>query len=258
MHMSDALVSPSVAITTACLSASLIFIATRKIENDTRQLPLMGVMGAFIFAAQMINFTIPGTGSSGHLMGGILLSALLGPWAAFLTLSSVLILQCLLLGDGGLMALGCNILNMAVCACLVVYPLVFRPLAGSSPSTQRLFIASIIACTIAMELGATLVTLETEASGVTALPIGRFLLFMLPIHLVIGMGEGLATAGVLAFLVRFRPDLWTAPDTPSQVSRKQVWMGLAIALILGVCGYWWASSLPDGLEWSIEKTMKIR
>lgn len=258
MHMSDALVSPSVAITTACLSASLIFIATRKIENDTRQLPLMGVMGAFIFAAQMINFTIPGTGSSGHLMGGILLSALLGPWAAFLTLSSVLILQCLLLGDGGLMALGCNILNMAVCACLVVYPLVFRPLAGSSPSTQRLFIASIIACTITMELGATLVTLETEASGVTALPINRFLLFMLPIHLVIGMGEGLATAGVLASFVRFRPDLWTAPNTPSQVSRKQVWMGLAIALILGVCGYWWASSLPDGLEWSIEKTMKIR
>lgn len=258
MHMSDALVNPPVAITAACLSASLLFIATRKIEKNTRMLPLMGVMGAFIFAAQMINFTIPGTGSSGHLMGGILLSALLGPWAAFLTLSSVLILQCLLLGDGGLMALGCNILNMAVCACLVVYPLVFRPLAGYSPSTKRLFISSIIACTIAMELGATLVTLETEASGVTALPIGRFLLFMLPIHLVIGMGEGLATAGLLSFLVRLRPELWTTSDTPSQVSRKQVWMGLAIALILGVCGYWWASSLPDGLEWSIEKTMGIR
>ena len=123
--MSDALVSPPVFAAAGVVSLALLGVAIRKIsradrspdgpaERRERLLPLMGVMGAFVFAAQMINFSIPGTGSSGHLVGGILLAALLGPWAALLTLASVLILQCLLFADGGFMALGCNILNMAV------------------------------------------------------------------------------------------------------------------------------------------------
>ncbi|MDE5963686.1 MAG: energy-coupling factor ABC transporter permease, partial [Alistipes sp.] len=133
MHMSDALVSPEVAATAGAASLLLLGTAVRKLRRqrheDERLVPLMGVTGAFVFAAQMINFTIPGTGSSGHLIGGILLAALLGPWAALLTLASVLILQCLLFADGGLLALGCNLFNMAVLSCLVAYPLIFPPIA---------------------------------------------------------------------------------------------------------------------------------
>lgn len=131
--MSDALVSPPVFAVTGALSLALLGVAIRRVKragddctqpdgHGERLVALMGVMGAFVFAAQMINFAIPGTGSSGHLVGGILLAALLGPWAALLTLSSVLVIQCLVFADGGFMALGANILNMAVLSCLVAYP----------------------------------------------------------------------------------------------------------------------------------------
>ena len=116
MHMADALVSPAVAGAAAAVSVTLLAVSARKIKRTDSEkiVPLMGVMGAFVFAAQMINFTIPGTGSSGHIVGGILLGAILGPWAAFLTLASVIVVQCLIFADGGLMALGCNLLNMGV------------------------------------------------------------------------------------------------------------------------------------------------
>ena len=115
MHMADALVSPSVAITMYAASAVVAAYSIKKVreENNPRKIPLMGIMGAFVFAAQMLNFTIPGTGSSGHLCGSMLLTALLGPQAAFLTMIGILAIQCLLFADGGLLALGCNIWNMA-------------------------------------------------------------------------------------------------------------------------------------------------
>lgn len=211
MHMSDALVSPEVAATAGVASLLLLGAAVRKVtrqrRDDERLVPLMGVTGAFVFAAQMINFTIPGTGSSGHLIGGILLAALLGPWAALLTLASVLILQCLLFADGGLLALGCNLFNMAVLSCLVAYPLIYKPIAGSDPSPRRILTASLATGIGALELGAGAVVLETELSGITALPAGRFLLLMLPIHLLIGIGEGLGTAAVLTAVRRYRPEL---------------------------------------------------
>lgn len=256
MHMSDALVSPAVAGVTSIVSVSLLAVAVWKVKagNNESLVPLMGVMGAFIFAAQMINFTIPGTGASGHLIGGVLLAAVLGPWAALIVMTSVLIIQCLLFADGGLAALGCNVFNMAVCSCFIAYPLVFRPLVHPLASTRRLFIASVASGIVALELGAFAVTLETEASGVTALPMVRFLLFMLPIHLLIGIGEGLATGAILAFLNRYRPELFLHAESSPRFPRKGVWIGIGIAVILAVCGYLWASSLPDGLEWSIERT----
>jgi cobalt/nickel transport system permease protein len=107
MHMADALLSPPVGAVFWVVSAGFIGYAAKKIsaENDVAKTPLMGVMGAFIFAAQMINFAIPGTGSSGHIGGGLLLTVLLGPWRAFITLASVLVIQCLFFADGGLLAL---------------------------------------------------------------------------------------------------------------------------------------------------------
>lgn len=269
MHMSDALVSPPVFAVTGAVSLALLGTAIWKVKhpgNDRREpdgrnehiVPLMGVMGAFIFAAQMINFSIPGTGSSGHLVGGILLSAILGPWAALITLASVLVLQCLVFADGGFMALGANILNMAVLSCLVAYPLLFRPLMKRNASPGRILAASMIASVVGLELGALAVTIETEASGITALPMGQFLLFMLPIHLFIGVGEGLATAAVIYVVQKYKPELLYGVRRERTPEKRKFGKALAAislaALLIAGSFSWLASSDPDGLEWSIEKT----
>lgn len=259
MHMSDALVSPAVFGVTSTMAATLIVVATRRVsrptnEQNRRLIPLMGVMGALVFAAQMLNFTIPATGSSGHIVGGVLLAAVLGPWAGFLTLTSVLVVQCLLFADGGLMTLGCNILNMAALSCLVAYPLIFKPLVRNTNSSARWSAASIVTSIAALAMGALAVTIETELSGITALPYGRFLAFMLPIHLLIGLGEGLATAAVIATLRRYRADLLVdATETPRPRSMF-IAATVAVTLVLATIAGTVASSHPDGLEWSIGRT----
>lgn len=258
MHMADALVSTPVAATAGTLTIALLAVAGSKIKKHTAEtniVSLMGVAGAFVFAAQMINFAIPGTGSSGHIVGGILLAALLGPWAGFLTLASVLIIQCLIFADGGLLALGCNILNMGAMTCLVAYPLVFRPLLRFPAPGWKIFSVSVLACTVGLELGSCLVSLETLLSGVTALPAGKFFLLMTSIHLAIGVVEGLATGAVLVFVQKARPSL-LSPSLPAtgRHGRRNFIIGLACAaaLIGGVLAFY-ASSDPDGLEWSIAR-----
>lgn len=259
MHMSDALVSPPVAIGAAILSASLIIVASNKLKNNTRPdiVPFMGVMGAFVFAAQMINFTIPGTGSSGHLIGGILLSAILGPWAGFITLCSILIVQCLIFADGGLLALGCNILNMAATSCLIAYPLIYKPISSNSLKPGRLMCASVLASVFALELGALGVTLETELSGITSLPFTTFISFMLPIHLAIGLVEGLVTGTLIIFIAGHRPAILSpevADEKEDQKRNKSLfWIFGIITLILAGGFSFLASEFPDGLEWSVEK-----
>lgn len=257
--MADALVSTPVALGAATVSAVLLGIAGSKIKKENREnlMPLMGVTGAFVFAAQMINFAIPGTGSSGHIIGGVLLASVLGPWAAFLTLASVLIVQCLLFADGGLMALGCNILNMGAMTTLVAYPLVFRPLMKYPASTGRMLSVSSLACIVGLELGAVLVTAETELSGITALSFSSFLALMTSIHLSIGLGEGLATGAVLIFVQKSRPSMLYNPadnEPEKERSVKSVITAFAAsALVLGGIISFFASSRPDGLEWAIEK-----
>jgi cobalt/nickel transport system permease protein len=264
MHMADALVSPVVAGVAGAAAAVLIGISSHKVKAIRRDdiVPMMGVMGAFIFAAQMINFTIPGTGSSGHIIGGVLLAALLGPWAAFITLSSVLIIQCLIFADGGLMALGCNILNMGAMSCLVAYPLIYRPIAGKSTKSWRVILASVVACVAGLEFGALLVTAETELSGVTALSSSQFLALMTSIHLAIGLCEGVATGLVIAFVAAYKPDSLyslqrdTFHVTGTKISRRgRVLIGClaGAALLMAVAFTWIASENPDGLEWSIAK-----
>lgn len=256
MHMADALVSPEVAGVAGAVSLAALVVATKKVKtrNDDSLVPLMGVMGAFVFAAQMINFTIPGTGSSGHIVGGVLLGALLGPWAAFITLASVLVVQCLVFADGGLMALGCNILNMGICSTLIAYPLIFRPIAGRCDKSWRLIVASVVASVAGLELGALLVTAETEASGVTALPFGQFFTLMTTIHLLIGIGEGVATAVVLYFVKSYRPSLLNVSIRKERHSSGKVLAILGgVAAVLAATFSWIASAHPDGLEWSIER-----
>lgn len=260
MHMSDALLSPAVAAVAAGVTALTLAVAVRKVRADgyERSLPLMGVMGAFIFAAQMLNFTIPATGSSGHIVGGVLLGAVLGPWAGLITLTSVLVVQSLIFADGGLMALGCNVFNMAVLNSLVAYPFIFRPLMRASASKRRTMVVSILACVTGLLMGAAAVTVETQLSGITALPTVQFLGFMLPIHLVIGLVEGVATGAVLCSVHRLRPQLLFEPR-PSARRRggTAVWTLVAIgmmALVMGGIFSFVASAKPDGLEWSILKT----
>ena len=145
MHMADALISPAAAgMMYACSGlAGAYSIKKVRLETDPKKVPVMGVMGAFVFAAQMINFTIPGTGSSGHLCGGMLLTALLGPYAAFLTMIGVLLIQCLLFADGGLLALGANIWNMAFYGCFLGYFLIWRPIISQKAGRRRIICASI-------------------------------------------------------------------------------------------------------------------
>ncbi|MDF2820258.1 MAG: cbiM2 [Clostridiales bacterium] len=260
MHMSDALLSLAVGGTMTAISTGTIAYSVKQIKTfdlDEKKIPMMGVMGAFVFAAQMINFTIPITGSSGHIGGGVLLAALLGPFPALITLASVLLIQCLFFADGGLLALGANIFNMGVLVCLIAYPLIYRPLVKKVMTTKRITIASILSVIVGLQLGSFFVVLETFASGITKLPFIAFVSLMQPIHLAIGLIEGIITAGVLCYIFNTRREildrsLQIAPI--EKVSMKKTLAILIIATIFvgGVLSLY-ASSKPDGLEWSIER-----
>lgn len=251
MHMSDALVSPAVGGALWAVAAGAGALSARGVERaaDDRRLPFMGVLGAFVFAAQMVNFTIPGTGSSGHLAGGLLLAILLGPGAAFLTMAAVLAVQALFFADGGLLALGCNAVNLGLLAGALVEPLVWRPLAGRAPSRRRIVLASVAAGVAGLSLGAAGVALETAASGVSTLPLGTFALLLLPIHLPIGVVEGLVTAAVVLAVREARPELLAAAGRARGLRPVALALGCAAAIAAGGLSLA-ASAQPDGLEWA--------
>ncbi len=260
MHMSDALLSIAVGSTMNAVSAGTIGYSVRKIKKndiEDHKIPMMGVMGAFVFAAQMINFTIPVTGSSGHIGGGILLAALLGPYPAVITLASVLLIQCLFFADGGLLALGCNIFNIAIIPCLIIYPLIYRPILNKKINSRRITVATIMSSVIGLQLGAFGVVLETSVSGITELPFTLFAAIMQPIHLAIGLVEGIVTAGILLFVYQLRKELVEAPLDDSmtvRTSKKIFFIVMTVVTLMtrGVLSAF-ASANPDGLEWSILK-----
>ncbi len=260
MHMADALISPAVGGTLWAATAGLIGYSSRKVKQDMddRRIPLMGVLGAFIFAAQMINFTIPGTGSSGHLGGGIILAILLGPAAGFLTLASVLTVQALFFADGGLLSLGCNIFNLGFFPCIVAYPLLYKPIVRSPVSQRRMVIGAVLSAVLGLQLGALAVVLETFFSRISDLPFATFLLLMQPIHLAIGIVEGLVTAAVVVFVWKARPeilDMTGIQKAAGHSSFGKVLAALLIAAALtGGLVSWFASTRPDGLEWSLSRS----
>ena len=259
MHMADALLSPAVGGTMWAVSAGVIIYCSRTLrkEMDTGKAPLMGVLGAFIFAAQMINFTIPATGSSGHLGGGLLLAALLGPAAAFITIASVLVVQALFFADGGLLALGCNIFNLGFFPAFIAYPFIYKPMVGSAPSKTRIAVASMVAAIIGLQLGAFAVVCETVASGISSLPFATFVGLMQPIHLAIGVVEGLVTGAVISFVYQARPEIIESMQANRPLGaapvRNVLAAFLAAALLIGGVVSWYASENPDGLEWAIAK-----
>ena len=284
MHMADALLSPAVAgtmygATTAVAAYSLyklrkterfggsLSAGTDKVSAGSlpSKLPTMAVMAALVFAGQMINYTIPGTGSSGHMCGGMMLTALLGPHAGFLSMIVVLAIQCLFFADGGLMALGANVWNMAFYGCFVGYFLIWRPIMKSglfagrgkkAAGRAKIILASILGCVITLQLGAFSVVLETSLSGITELPFGAFCALMQPIHLAIGLVEGLITAAVLVFVYEARPEMLPDLDAEqkedSKLSFRSTIIVLAItAAMIGGGLSLLASGNPDGLEWAL-------
>jgi len=259
MHMANELLNVPVAVATILVAAAAIALASRRAKKtlDAEKLPLMGVMGAFVFAAQMINFTLPGMpGTSGHLGGGVLLAILLGPAAAIITITSVLIVQCLVFQDGGLLALGCNVINMGVVPCLLGWVL-YKGLAGRRGgylSAWRQYLAAWAACLVAITAGAALVPVQAALAGRLTIPVTHFMAVMVGVHLIIGAIEGVITFAVVAYLRQVRPaamGLQTPPGFVAGLSRKAVAASLVVTalLVAGVLS-WFASSHPDGLEWS--------
>lgn len=260
MHMSDALLSAAVAGTmyVASTGAAAYSVHEVKKEDNIKKISTMGVMGAFVFATQMLNFTIPGTGSSGHLCGGMMLTALLGPAGGFLTMIGVLLVQCLFFADGGLLALGANAWNMAFYGCFVGGLLIWKPIMQKKTGRLQIMLASILGCIITLQMGAFSVTLETVLSGISELPFSAFVVAMQPIHLAIGLVEGLITAAVLIFVYEARPEMLWAANIEDKKEGKLNFKSTLI--VLGVVAAFFAgavsliaSSNPDGLEWSMEK-----
>ena len=266
MHMADALLAPAVAATMYAASGAAAGVSVHKLRRDdeAQKLPVMAVTAALVFAGQMINYTIPGTGSSGHMCGGMLLTGLLGPQAGFLSMIVILAIQCLFFADGGLLALGANIWNMAFYGCFVGYYLIWRPIMRSklfsgmgakAAGRTKIIVSSLLGCVITLLLGAFSVCLETSLSGITELPFTTFLGVMLPIHLAIGLIEGVITAAVLLFVHESRPELvrdlnTSAESGKSSLKTTVLVLALAVAVVGGGLSLL-ASSNPDGLEWSL-------
>ena len=211
LHAPDGFVSVPIAIVMWALTGLVIAYAVRRTNAnlDDRAVPLLGVMAAFIFAAQMFNFPVVG-GTSGHLLGGVLAAVMLGPWAGTLVMTAVVAVQALLFQDGGLLIMGANIFNMGVLGTLGgygLYRLVARLLGGEERGRLP---AAAVAAWASVVAGAVAMALQLGASGVV--PLGLALPAMVGVHALIGIGEALITAAALAFIAATRADLFRLRD----------------------------------------------
>ena len=251
MHIPDGFLSVVVSIVFWVLSVAVVGYALRRVNRDLgeRQVPLMGVLAAAIFAGQMLNFSVTG-GTSGHLLGAALATILLGPWAAILVLTCVVGVQALIFQDGGLLALGANLFNMGVIGVAVSY-FVYRTvqrLAGNK--SWSVFVGGFAAGWSSIFVASLAAALQLALSGTS--PANVAVPAMAGIHALIGMGEGLITVGALVFLYATRRELFQSDQT-RQVGGAVVWIaGLVIALALTIAAPF-ASSHPDGLEWVAEQ-----
>lgn len=247
LHVPDGFLSLPLAVCLWLVSAAFIAIALRRARRnlDERALPLMGVLAAAIFAGQMLNFPVAG-GTSGHLLGAALATILLGPWPAVLVMTSVVTVQALLFQDGGLLALGANLFNMAIVGVLVSYAVysLFQRLvrgmrwgifAGGFAAAWSSTVASALACGLQLALS------DLSPADLVIPAMGG-------VHALIGAGEGLITAGALAFLFAASRDLLTSVPGGQKVERP-VWVGgMLFAFSLAILSPL-ASAHPDGLEW---------
>jgi len=217
MHIPDGFVSNPIALAGYVISAGAVAVALARAKRnlDERQVPLLGVTAAFIFAAQMLNFPVAG-GTSGHFLGGLLAAVLLGPLNALLVMALVLLIQCLVYADGGLTALGANIFNMGVVAAGAGY-LIFRGLLWLLPKNRAGFLAAAgIASWLSVMLSASACALELAFSGVS--PLKLVWPAMAIVHALIGIGEAVITAVVLSMVLAIRQDLIPGGIRPREVN----------------------------------------
>jgi cobalt/nickel transport system permease protein len=243
MHIPDGFLSLIISIICWGLTVILVGVAISRTQNSLgeRQVPLMGIMAAFIFAAQMINFPVAG-GTSGHLLGGTLAAITLGPWAGMLVMTSVIAVQGLLFQDGGLLVMGANILNMGLLTVIVGYGL-YRALIGRSRGLQLVTIG--VAAWLSVMTGALLTSLELWLSGTSRL---EFVVpAMLGVHALIGVGEALITAAAVAFIMRTRPDLLAQGSASAAGGRAWIPAGILVTLAVVLISPM-ASVDPDGLN----------
>ncbi|HRS75244.1 MAG TPA: energy-coupling factor ABC transporter permease [Anaerolineaceae bacterium] len=251
MHIPDGFLSVLLSIVLWVISVVLIGIALRKTGQTIgeRQVPLMGVLAAAIFAGQMLNFSVTG-GTSGHLLGAAIAAILLGPWPAVLVMTSVVAVQALLFQDGGILALGANLFNMAIIGPFVAYALFTLLMKLFKKQTWGLFIAGFIAAWSSIFIASLACALQLALSGTS--PANIAVPAMGAIHALIGIGEGLITIGALAFIFAARKDLLIADANKPARNIGVVVGGLLLSLVLVVLSPL-ASSHPDGLEWVAEK-----
>ncbi len=251
MHVPDGFLSTLVSIILWVIAIIAVAYALRRVGKDLgeRQVPLMGVLAATIFAGQMLNFSVTG-GTSGHLLGAAIATILLGPWAAVIILTSVVSIQALVFQDGGILALGANIFNMGVVGVAVSYFVYtsLRKLIGDKP--WAIFASGAAAAWLSIVFASLACALELALSGTS--PANIAIPAMGGIHMLIGIGEGLITVGALAFLYAARRDLLESNKTAPK-GGVAVWIfGLGMALFLAILSPL-ASSHPDGLEWVAEQ-----
>ena len=251
MHIPDGFLSLLVSIIFWMISIIVIRIALRKTNQtlDERQVPLMGVLAAAIFAGQMLNFSVTG-GTSGHLLGAAIATILLGPWAAVLVMTSVVIVQALLFQDGGLLALGANIFNMAVVGVFVSYAIYTWLITRFRKQSWGMLFAGFVAAWGSIFVASLSCALQLALSGTS--PANIAIPAMGGIHVLIGIGEGLITLGALAFLFVAQKDLLTTQGNIKITNKGILIGGSVIALMLTVLSPL-ASSHPDGLEWVAEQ-----
>lgn len=251
MHIPDGFLSTLVAVLAWIISITVIGISLRKTNKSLgeKDVPMMGVLAAAIFAGQMLNFTVAG-GTSGHLMGAALATILLGPWPAVLVMTAVVSVQALIFQDGGLLVLGANILNMGVIGVAVSYAVFKLVQRISNGKLWGIFTGGFLAAWTSIFVSSLAVGLQLALSGTS--PANLAIPAMAGIHALIGIGEGLITAGALSFVYSSKKDLLVKDATAQGNNKSLVFVGLAIALLLTILSPL-ASAHPDGLEWVAEQ-----
>jgi cobalt/nickel transport system permease protein len=251
MHIPDGFLSTLVSILFWVISVFVLADALRRTgkELGERQVPLMGVLAAAIFAGQMLNFSVTG-GTSGHLLGAAIATILLGPWPAVIVMTSVVSIQALVFQDGGLLALGANLFNMAIVGVAVAY-FVYTSIRRLAPQESwSAMVGGFVAAWSSIFIASLSAALQLAISGTS--PANIAVPAMAGIHALIGVGEGLITVGALTFLFATRRDLLAAEQAGTH-GGAGVWVfGLGIALLLTVFSPL-ASAHPDGLEWVAEQ-----
>lgn len=246
MHIPDGMMSTQVVAATGAASAGFVGYAVAWVRKlDQQRIVLMAVMAALVFALQMLNFPVAG-GTSGHFGGGAAAAIMLGPWPAVIVLTTVLMIQALIFADGGVLAIGANVLNLAVIAPFVGYA-VFRAIRRTGSSIGRLTLAAFVAAWAAVFVSSLAVALEIWLSGHAPLALVAGAMGFW--HALIGIGEGLITAGLVAYVFSRRPDL-VLGETSARNGEgfRGVLIGLGVLAIAAAGVSYLASGSPDGLE----------